>query len=150
LPNIDTLFSVWVLEQIAEREFVGGGERGVPKTNVFGTPRKAGCLFPKKEEEGSMATTMADTNLNQQLQNLFREVGQAHHQAYIETDGADPEWPIWYAGFLQERLGPLINASFTKSELVYLLILVTNEQPLRAPGADWPNYYAKFFIERYR
>jgi hypothetical protein len=97
-----------------------------------------------------MATTMADTNLNQQLQNLFREVGQAHHQAYIETDGADPEWPIWYAGFLQERLGPLINASFTKSELVYLLILVANEQPLRAPGADWPNYYAKFFIERYR
>ena len=44
----------------------------------------------------------------------------------------------------------LINASFTKSELVYLLILVANEQPLRAPGADWPNYYAKFFIERYR
>src|SRR5918998_466957 len=108
-----------------------------------------------------MATTMADANLNQQLQKLFREVGQAHHQAYIETDGEDPEWPIWYAGFLQERLGPLINATFTKSELVYLLILVANElvyllilvaneQPLRAPGADWPNYYAKFFIERNR
>src|SRR3712207_8998070 len=49
------------------------------------------------------------------FQNLFREVGQAHHQAYIETDGADPEWPIWYASFLQERLGSLINASDRKS-----------------------------------
>jgi hypothetical protein len=51
--------------------------------------------------------------------------------------------------FLQGRLNPLLHASFTQSELVYLLILVANEQPLRAPGADWPNYYAKFFIERY-
>jgi hypothetical protein len=93
---------------------------------------------------------MIDANLNQQLQELFREVGQAHHQAYIETDGADPEWPLWYANFLQGRLNPLLHASFTQSELVYLLILVANEQPLRAPGADWPNYYAKFFIERYR
>jgi hypothetical protein len=93
---------------------------------------------------------MTEANLNQQLQELFREVGEAHHQAYIETDGADPEWPLWYANFLQGRLHSLLHASFTKSELVYLLILVANEQPLRAPGADWPNYYAKFFIERYR
>jgi hypothetical protein len=28
-----------------------------------------------------------------QLEDLFHEVGEAHHQAYIETDGADPEWP---------------------------------------------------------
>ena len=93
---------------------------------------------------------MTDTNLSQQLQELFREAGEAHHQAYIETDGVDPEWPLWYANFLQERLSTLLNASFTKSELVYLLILVANEQPLRAPGANWANYYAKFFIQRYR
>jgi hypothetical protein len=43
---------------------------------------------------------MTDANLNQQLQELFREVGKTHHQAYIETDGADPEWPLGYANFL--------------------------------------------------
>ena len=91
---------------------------------------------------------MFDADLNQQLQDLFHEVGEAHHQAYIQTDGADPERPLWYANFLQGRLPLLLNTSFTQSELVYLLILVANEQPLRAPGADWPNYYAKFFIER--
>ena len=42
-----------------------------------------------------------------------------------------------------------MNASFTKSELVYMLILVANEQPLRAPGANWSPYYAKFFIGLY-
>src|SRR5918999_5326174 len=88
--------------------------------------------------------TETEANLNQQLQELFREVSEAHHQAYIETDGVDPEWPLWYAEHLRERLGALLDASFTKSELVYMLILVANEQPLRAPGANWSRYYAKF------
>ena len=88
-------------------------------------------------------------DLAQQLEELFYEVGRAHHQAYIETDGADPEWPLWYADYLRDKLAPLLDASFTKSELVYLLLLVAKEQPLRAPGANWARYYAKFFIELY-
>ena len=92
---------------------------------------------------------MAETDLARQLAELFREAGEAHHQAYIETDGADPEWPLWYADYLRERLGALLDANFTRSELVYLLILVANEQPLDAPGADWARYYARFFIYRY-
>ena len=70
---------------------------------------------------------MAESDLSTSLEGLFREAREAHHQAYIETDGADPEWPLWYAEHLRERLGALLNASFTKSELVYLLILVANE-----------------------
>lgn len=42
---------------------------------------------------------MDQTDLAQQLEGLFNEVGEAHHQAYIETDGADPEWPLWYADY---------------------------------------------------
>ena len=34
---------------------------------------------------------MTGTNLSGQLEELFRETGEAHHQAYIETDGFDPE-----------------------------------------------------------
>ena len=64
---------------------------------------------------------MAETELIRQLEALFHEVGEAHHQAYIETDGADPEWSLWYADFLRERLGGLLDANFTKSELVHLL-----------------------------
>ena len=73
-----------------------------------------------------------------------------NHQPYIETDGADPEWPLWYADYLRERLGDLLDASFTKSGLVHMLVLVANEQPLRAPGANWTRYFAKFFIAPYK
>ena len=85
---------------------------------------------------------MTEMDLAGQLEELFRETGEAHHQAYIETDGADPEWPLWYADYLHERLGLLLDASFTRSELVYLLIWVANEQPLNSPGANWARYYA--------
>jgi hypothetical protein len=93
---------------------------------------------------------MVETDTARQLEDLFHEVGEAHHQSYIETDGADPEWPLWYADYLRERLGDLLDANFTKSELVHMLVLVANEQPLRAPGANWARYYAKFFIALYK
>ena len=80
---------------------------------------------------------------------LFQQAGTAHHQAYAASDGADPEWPLWYADFLKEKLAGLLGATFTKSELVYLLVRVSNEQPLDAPGADWARYYARFFIRHY-
>jgi hypothetical protein len=92
---------------------------------------------------------MRGANLSGQLEELFRETGEAHHQAYIETDGFDPEWPLWYADHLRARIGPLLGVEFTQSELVYLLIWVANEQPLRAPAANWARYYARFFTERY-
>jgi hypothetical protein len=92
---------------------------------------------------------MLETDLARQLEGLFHEVGKAHHQAYIETDGADPEWPLWYGDYLRERLGGLLDASFTKSELVHMLVLVSGEQPLKTPGANWARYYAGFFITRY-
>ncbi len=92
---------------------------------------------------------MPETDLLRQLTDLFREAGPAHHRAYLETDGADPEWPLWYADFLHERLGKLLGARFTRSELVYLLVCADKEQALHAPGADWPSYYARFFAERY-
>ena len=89
--------------------------------------------------------------LRKQIADLLRETGHAHHQAFIETDGADPDWPIWYAGYLKEKLGELLNAEFTQTELTYLFVSADKEQNQRAPGhKDWPSYYAKFLIERYR
>jgi hypothetical protein len=92
---------------------------------------------------------MAETDLARQLEELFREAGEAHHQAYIETDGFDPEWPLWYADYLQERFAPLLDANFTKSELVYLLIRLAHEQRLNAPGANWARYYARKLLTLY-
>ncbi len=92
---------------------------------------------------------MTEPSLAQRLAELFRETGSAHHQAFIETDGADPDWPLWYADHLVEKLHELLHAELTKSELVYLIVTAENERTLRAPGAPWTQYYARFFVDRY-
>ncbi len=83
------------------------------------------------------------------LADLFRECGEAHHRAFVDNDGVDPDWPLWYADHLMSRLSKRLNARFSKSELVYLLLAADREREFRAPGADWPGYYAKFFYDRY-
>jgi hypothetical protein len=84
------------------------------------------------------------------LASLFKETGHAHHQAYIETDGADPDWAIWYADYLVDKLPEhLGGAKLQKSEIIYLLMRFSFEQTLDAPGAEWTRYYAKILLQRY-
>ena len=92
---------------------------------------------------------MTDQTKHDALASLFRETGQAHHQAYIETDGTHPDWPIWYPEHLHEPLAALLGASFTRSELVYLLVALDRDLKARAPGAEWVGFYTRWFLERY-
>lgn len=80
---------------------------------------------------------------------LFSETAHAHHQAFIETDGEDPEWPLWYAGYLYEGLSSLLKIDMTKSELVYLLIWVDRAHSRAAPEIPWNQYYAIYFVKRF-
>ena len=91
----------------------------------------------------------SDQALIKILADIFRECSEAHHRAFDDTKGEDPEWPLWYAEHLMDRLSKRLTAKFTKSELVYLLLAANREQEFRAPGADWPGYYAKFFYDRF-
>ena len=81
---------------------------------------------------------------------LFSSAGKAHHQAYIETDGEDPEWPIWYANFLQAPLSLLLDQALTISMIVYWVIKL--DMDYRASGSDeaWPTWYAKRVAEAHR
>ena len=76
------------------------------------------------------------------------ETGRRHHQAFRESDGADPEWASWYAADIQARLWDRLGSTPTRSELVYLLIGA--ERSLResgSAGGDWPAAYARFMLE---
>jgi hypothetical protein len=88
-------------------------------------------------------------DLFDQVKTLLKTTAKAHHQAYADTDGFHPDWPLWYAERMQGELGTLLNAKFTVSELVYLIVLADKEQQLEAPGADWATYYTHFFLGRY-
>jgi hypothetical protein len=92
---------------------------------------------------------MTDRALAQKIAELFQETGHAHHQAFIQTDGADPEWPLWYADYMREKLEALLNTQITRSELAHILATLDKKSNLRAPGEAWPVYYARSIVERY-
>jgi hypothetical protein len=88
-------------------------------------------------------------NPEQQLAALFRETGLAHHRAFADTNGDDPDWPDWYAQYLLPRLQELLGRPFD---------LQTVARDLRAMDADhrgtdahepWPEFYARSFPGRY-
>ena len=72
----------------------------------------------------------------QQVERLFREAGPAHHEAFIDTDGTDPEWPLWYAEYLQERMSALLGQDVSTSELAHLIIGAEEDRAEHAPEAD--------------
>ena len=79
---------------------------------------------------------------------LLVETGHAHHEAYIENDGADPEWPMWYAGYLQPRLEGFFEEMPTQSRLIQLLVLADDSHASEAPQTDWADHYAGVLLEQ--
>lgn len=39
----------------------------------------------------------------QKLAELLQQTAEAHHQAFISTDGEDKDWAEWYAKYLLEN-----------------------------------------------
>ena len=87
------------------------------------------------------------TDMTSGIAALLRETGKAHHAAFLETDGDDPEWPIWYAEFSRDRLAQEFGLEYTKSRLIYCLIRADLEHQARAPDADWSEFYAREMVE---
>lgn len=75
---------------------------------------------------------MNDSNdsekLIDELTNLLIETSESHHKAFSSTEGEDPDWPIQYADYLIENMRPMLKAKFTKSDLIYLLVLADKEK----------------------
>ena len=90
-----------------------------------------------------------NVELRKDLVDLFRETGRAHHASFAATDGADPEWPIWYADHLQTPIADALGTPFTRSQLIYCVMDADFEQTARAPESDWSEFYADQFVERY-
>ena len=90
---------------------------------------------------------MSDESKLRALAALFEETGKAHHQAFTATDGDDPDWAIWYANYLHDRLGPFVAAPLTRSRLVFCLLETDDEHRATTPDTPWPEYYARRLLE---
>lgn len=90
---------------------------------------------------------MTQSNAKDKLSTLFQTAGPAHHQAYLETNGEDPEWPLWYAEYLHKGVNDLLKTKLTLSELVYMLVAVDRAYREQAPSQPWSSFYTDFFLE---
>jgi len=90
-----------------------------------------------------------NTELRDSIGKLLLDTGHAHHKAFEVTDGADPDWPIWYAEFSKDTFAEQFGMSFTKSQLIYCLMNADFEHEARAPDSDWPEFYANEIVERF-
>ncbi len=81
---------------------------------------------------------------------LLLETGKAHHAAFIEVDGHDPDWPLWYARYLKNKLSELLGKELTISELVHQLIDLDRLHRAEDPNSDWHRFYARYLVEGYQ
>ena len=81
-----------------------------------------------------------------QLADLLKRTGDAHHAAYEATHGTDPEWANWYSGHLQALLGDGLGRRITRSEIVYLLCKAQIDQAADGSEEAWASYYAKLIL----
>ena len=84
---------------------------------------------------------------SEQLVALLEKTGHAHHQAFIETDGADPEWAMWYADNLKLPLSALLQHDFTQSLIIYELVRL--DKTTDTENSPWPEVFAMELMERY-
>lgn len=83
------------------------------------------------------------------IADLLRETARAHHQAFLATDGEDPEWPVWYADYLQGPLGEALEVALARGELAGALVEADRAYRAQAPEEPWPLFYARALLRRY-
>ena len=88
------------------------------------------------------------SDLSSQIVELLRQASSAHHQ-FETANGKDEDWPLWYAEYLLQPLSEVTGFKFTKSELTYVLVHLSKEQPVKGPTVEWPVYYADYIAEHY-
>lgn len=84
------------------------------------------------------------------LVELLSRTAVAHHRAFAATDGADPEWPAWYANhLLQHGFDDLVEGgTLSVPALAQLLIEADTRYSAEAKGTPWEQFYAKLLRER--
>ena len=84
-----------------------------------------------------------------ELARLLREAQKEHHEAHIDTDGYHPDWAIWYAEYLFEKLPEFLEEEMIRSEIIYNLVLLDKMYTAEAPEIRWNEYYARYLLENY-
>ena len=114
------------------------------------TDRVAGELTSGGMTAGAGADRAAETS-TERVADLLREVADLHHRVYRKTDGADPDWPSWYAQWLVNlsELPELLSRRPSHSQLVHLLVDLDEQVSSGAVTEPWEQFYARRITERF-
>lgn len=86
-----------------------------------------------------------------QLADLLEQTARAHHEAFAETDGEDPEWPRWYARHLLEAdLAGLVGGAPDEATVEAELRASDEAYREQSPGEPWNSFYAEHLHRRLR
>lgn len=79
------------------------------------------------------------------LVTLLSQAGEAHHIAFEDVGGEDPEWPQWYAEHMAGRAATVLGRDLATGELADLLSAAAAAHD----GSDepWPEAYARYVLE---
>jgi hypothetical protein len=90
-----------------------------------------------------MATEQVD-----RLEEVMAAVGPAHHAAFIETDGDDPEWALWYARHTLSDVREILGLpDLTESRLIWAFVSADDASAGAELEVPWPRFYAERFVE---
>lgn len=85
--------------------------------------------------------------VKQEISELLKDTAHKHHQAFIDSDGADPEWALWYADQLKESLPALLGVPITRSRIIYELIRL--DDTATTGEEEWSEVYAAELLKKY-
>jgi hypothetical protein len=81
------------------------------------------------------------------LDRAFAPIGPAHHAAFIDTDGFDPDWALWYARHAAAEVREILDQpELTESRLVWAFISAADAHAVQGADAPWPRFYAEWFV----
>lgn len=87
-------------------------------------------------------------NTIDRLDEVLKAAGPAHHTAFLDVDGDDPEWPIWYAGHVLAAVREVLGVpGLTQSRLVAAFVGADQAYTAARPGTPWHRFYAERFAE---
>lgn len=84
---------------------------------------------------------------DEELAALLVETGQKHHRAYHDSDGVDPEWATWYAGYLQAKIWDSLGKLLPRSVIIYAMIRGDRDARASDDPSNWPTVYARLLKE---
>jgi glutaredoxin len=83
----------------------------------------------------------------ERLAALLKQAGEAHHEAFAATGGDDPDWAIWYADYLHDRLEPFLAEPIPRSRIVHCLVATADEHETVAPETPLSEFLAARILE---